>query len=125
MIEQQKRTISTSNKWMKSVPVGQTNKKLYTAEGNTTKVLNFLFRISRLISQQNLEPMFCFQCEQTRDVKGCTTVGVCGKTPDVAALQDLLVYADKGISMYAKKLREMVCIFANIQWLFVNTKSYI
>jgi hydroxylamine reductase len=52
--------------------------------------------------------MFCFQCEQTRDVKGCTTVGVCGKTPDVAALQDLLVYADKGISMYAKKLREMV-----------------
>jgi hydroxylamine reductase (hybrid-cluster protein) len=54
--------------------------------------------------------MFCFQCEQTRDVKGCTTVGVCGKTPDVAALQDLLVYADKGISMYAKKLREMVVI---------------
>ena len=31
--------------------------------------------------------MFCFQCEQTRDQKGCTTVGVCGKTPDVAALQ--------------------------------------
>jgi hydroxylamine reductase len=84
-INQQSRSISTSNKWMKSVPVGQAAKKLYTSE----------------------EPMFCFQCEQTRDVKGCTTVGVCGKTPDVAALQDLLVYADKGISMYAKKLREM------------------
>lgn len=45
--------------------------------------------------------MFCQQCEQTENGTGCTTVGVCGKTPTVAALQDLLVYALKGISVYA------------------------
>jgi hydroxylamine reductase len=33
--------------------------------------------------------MFCFQCEQTKDQKGCTTVGVCGKDANTAALQDL------------------------------------
>ena len=36
--------------------------------------------------------MFCYQCEQTAKGTGCTVAGVCGKTPDVAALQDLLVY---------------------------------
>src|SRR3990170_1444318 len=42
--------------------------------------------------------MFCYQCEQTAAGKGCTVAGVCGKTPDVAALQDLLLYALKGLS---------------------------
>ena len=36
-------------------------------------------------------PMFCYQCEQTAGGKGCTKMGVCGKTPEVAALQDLLI----------------------------------
>ncbi len=45
--------------------------------------------------------MFCFQCEQTAKGTGCTKVGVCGKQPDVAALQDLLVYAIKGLSQVA------------------------
>ena len=45
--------------------------------------------------------MFCFQCEQTVKGEGCTKVGVCGKQPDTAALQDLLVYALKGLSLYA------------------------
>ncbi len=45
--------------------------------------------------------MFCFQCEQTAKGEGCTKIGVCGKQPDVAALQDLLVYAVKGISQVA------------------------
>jgi hydroxylamine reductase len=40
--------------------------------------------------------MFCFQCEQTAKGEGCTKIGVCGKQPDVAALQDLLLYADQG-----------------------------
>lgn len=48
--------------------------------------------------------MFCFQCEQTFDGKGCTKVGVCGKTPEIAAMQDLLIYQLKGISCYATKL---------------------
>lgn len=51
--------------------------------------------------------MFCFQCEQTNENKGCTTVGVCGKTPDVAALQDLLIHAAKGVGMYASRTRAL------------------
>ena len=45
--------------------------------------------------------MFCFQCEQTAKGQGCTKIGVCGKQPDVAALQDLLLYAVKGLSLVA------------------------
>jgi hydroxylamine reductase len=45
--------------------------------------------------------MFCYQCEQAAGGKGCTKVGVCGKQPDVAALQDLLVYALRGLSAVA------------------------
>ncbi len=44
------------------------------------------------------EKMFCYQCEQTAKGQGCTLVGVCGKTPDVATLQDLLVYMLRGLS---------------------------
>ena len=51
-------------------------------------------------------PMFCYQCEQTAGGKGCTKLGVCGKTPEVAALQDLLIYQLKGISCYAKEIIE-------------------
>ena len=42
--------------------------------------------------------MFCYQCEQTAGGTGCTRFGVCGKSPEVAALQDLLIYALKGLS---------------------------
>ena len=45
--------------------------------------------------------MFCFQCEQTAKGEGCTKIGVCGKKPDVAALQDLLIYAVKGFPQVA------------------------
>ena len=51
--------------------------------------------------------MFCFQCEQTAKGTGCTTQGVCGKSPEVAALQDLLVYAAKGIGMYAHRAAQL------------------
>ncbi|MGG7059039.1 hydroxylamine reductase [Clostridium nigeriense] len=51
-------------------------------------------------------PMFCYQCEQTAGGKGCTKMGVCGKTPEIAALQDLLIYQVKGISCYAKEIVE-------------------
>lgn len=50
--------------------------------------------------------MFCFQCEQTAKGAGCTNIGVCGKQPDVAALQDLLIYAQKGLSLVAVNGRE-------------------
>jgi hydroxylamine reductase len=51
--------------------------------------------------------MFCYQCEQTAKGTGCTMQGVCGKTGDTAALQDLLVYAAKGIAMYAHRARKL------------------
>ncbi|MGG7177237.1 hydroxylamine reductase [Clostridium paraputrificum] len=51
-------------------------------------------------------PMFCYQCEQTAGGKGCTKMGVCGKTPEVANLQDLLIYQLKGISCYAMEIIE-------------------
>lgn len=50
--------------------------------------------------------MFCYQCEQTANGKGCTKLGVCGKTPEIAALQDLLIFQIKGISFYGKPLIE-------------------
>lgn len=53
--------------------------------------------------QNNMElgyEMFCYQCEQTANGKGCTKQGVCGKTPEVANLQDLLIFQLKGISCY-------------------------
>jgi len=49
--------------------------------------------------------MFCYQCEQTAKGQGCETIGVCGKKPEVAALQDLLLYAVKGLSQYAVAAR--------------------
>ena len=51
------------------------------------------------------QKMFCYQCQETAGCKGCTLSGVCGKTPDVAAMQDLLVYASKGISAVTTALR--------------------
>jgi len=51
--------------------------------------------------------MFCFQCEQTAGGAGCTKFGVCGKDPDSSDLQDLIVYAAKGLSMYAHRNRQL------------------
>lgn len=52
------------------------------------------------------QKMFCYQCQETAGCKGCTVAGVCGKQPDVAAMQDLLVYVTKGISAVATILRK-------------------
>lgn len=49
--------------------------------------------------------MFCYQCQETVGCTGCTRVGVCGKTPDVAAMQDLLVYATRGLAAVTTQLR--------------------
>ncbi len=50
--------------------------------------------------------MFCYQCQETAGCKGCTISGVCGKKPEVAAMQDLLVYATKGLSFVTTRMRE-------------------
>jgi hydroxylamine reductase len=49
--------------------------------------------------------MFCYQCEQTAGGRGCEKIGVCGKNAQTAAMQDLLMYAAKGISQYSNKAR--------------------
>lgn len=54
-------------------------------------------------AKENL--MFCYQCQEAAGCKGCTKVGVCGKKPDTAGLQDLLIYVSKGLSEVTTKLR--------------------
>lgn len=54
-----------------------------------------------------MEKMFCYQCQETAKNEGCTIQGVCGKTADVANLQDLLMFLCKGISHYTVRLREL------------------
>ncbi len=49
--------------------------------------------------------MFCYQCQETAGCTGCTKVGVCGKTPETARMQDLLVYTSKGLSEITTRLR--------------------
>lgn len=51
------------------------------------------------------EKMFCYQCQETAGNAGCTIAGVCGKKPEVAAMQDLLVYVTKGLSSITTKMR--------------------
>lgn len=52
------------------------------------------------------QKMFCYQCQETAGCKSCTISGVCGKKPDVAAMQDLLVYVTKGLSAVTTALRQ-------------------
>ena len=54
--------------------------------------------------------MFCYQCEQTAKGTGCTVAGACGKDPQTAALQDLLIYATKDISRYAYRAHQMLSL---------------
>ena len=51
------------------------------------------------------QKMFCYQCQETAGCKGCTACGVCGKQPEVAVMQDLLVYVTKGLSAVTTQLR--------------------
>ena len=51
--------------------------------------------------------MFCFQCQETAKGTGCTVRGMCGKTDDIAALQDLLIHSLRGLSVYAVRVREL------------------
>jgi len=70
--------------------------------------VNFL---KKLFSMQEKEKrimnMFCYQCEQTAQGKACSIQGICGKDPVTASLQDLTIYALKGLAMYAHRLREI------------------
>jgi hydroxylamine reductase len=52
------------------------------------------------------ESMFCYQCQETAGNSGCTKFGVCGKSPELAKLQDLLIYTTKGLSEITTRLRK-------------------
>ena len=52
------------------------------------------------------QQMFCYQCQETAGCTGCTKFGVCGKSPDLARMQDLLIYVTKGLSEVTTRLRE-------------------
>src|SRR5512135_549868 len=63
--------------------------------------------------------MFCYQCEQAASGKGCTKVGVCGKDPELSALQDLLIYSLKGLSLYVIEGRRVGVVDQDIN-LFIT-----
>jgi hydroxylamine reductase len=71
-------------------------------------------------TQMASEAMFCYQCEQTAKGEGCTRVGVCGKKPEVASLQDLLIYALKGLSLYASEGRRVGAVDQDIDGFTVK-----
>lgn len=70
------------------------------------------------------EEMFCYQCEQTIGGKGCTKLGNCSKDPEVAALQDLLIYLLKGIGFYGQKLIEKGMIIDDETHKFMMDASF-
>jgi hydroxylamine reductase len=78
-------------------PLGQCRHLLKTA--NLDDLLKF--------DEGFIMSMFCYQCEQTAQGTGCNTMGICGKDPDTAALQDLIVNIVKGISCYADAARSL------------------
>ena len=65
--------------------------------------------------------MFCYQCQETTKGIGCTVIGTCGKTEDVAQLQDLLVYTLKGIAIYAVQAREMNIVREDIHEFIMDS----
>ena len=65
--------------------------------------------------------MFCYQCQETAQGKGCTKVGVCGKTADLAALQDLMIYAVKGISVLGVKADAAGITFPGLDRLVIDS----
>jgi hydroxylamine reductase len=72
--------------------------------------------------------MFCRQCEQVTSGKACTTLGVCGKSSETAALMDILVYALQAIAVYGNKLREKGIVFPDtdrfiIEALFITVTN--
>lgn len=67
------------------------------------------------------EKMFCYQCQETAQGKGCSIIGVCGKTPKTAKLQDLLIYTTKGVALYSSLLRKKNHISNEINRFIINS----
>jgi hydroxylamine reductase len=67
-----------------------------------------------------MEEMFCYQCEQAAGGTGCTKMGVCGKTPEAAAIQDLIVWGLKGMAFWADQARQKGAIDRNIDVFMIE-----
>jgi hydroxylamine reductase len=67
-----------------------------------------------------MEEMFCYQCEQAAGGTGCTKMGVCGKTPEVAAIQDLIVWGLKGMAFWADQARQKGAIDREIDVFMIE-----
>lgn len=65
--------------------------------------------------------MFCYQCQETAQGKGCTVIGVCGKTAKTAKLQDLLIYTTKGVALYSSILRKEGKVSQEINRYLINS----
>ncbi len=65
--------------------------------------------------------MFCFQCQETAGCTGCTKFGVCGKSPDLARMQDLLIYTTKGVALYSSILRKEGKVSQEINRYLINS----
>lgn len=65
--------------------------------------------------------MFCYQCQETAQGKGCTVIGVCGKTAKTAKLQDLLIYTTKGVALYSSILRKERKVSQEINRYLINS----
>lgn len=65
--------------------------------------------------------MFCYQCQETAQGKGCTVIGVCGKTAKTAKLQDLLIYTTKGVALYSSIFRKEGKVSQEINRYLINS----
>ena len=65
--------------------------------------------------------MFCFQCQEAARGTGCTIQGVCGKKPDTAKLQDLLIHTNKSIAFFSRKLRSLGKVPAEVDYYLINS----
>ena len=90
---------------------GRYHEEFFTADVDTENLLKgdvvATENSATLASRMGKCDMFCFQCEQTLKGRGCHKIGVCGKTPRVANLQDLTVHAVKVLGFYAHELRQL------------------
>ncbi|GLC35355.1 hypothetical protein PLESTB_000573600 [Pleodorina starrii] len=111
-------------------PTGRSSQRIFAylptpaAEGPSCQQVRDMASIKARMEAANEalkdDKMMCYQCEQTKGGTGCTEIGVCGKTPEVAALQDLLIYTVKGLASLAHHARTAAGIEDQEVNTFVN-----
>lgn len=110
----QSRSYIAASSLVPKTKLSQPNNTMMLKTGNQRNVFDFFKKKSSsappppITFEEKVKSkpdMFCFQCEQTKDASGCTTIGVCGKTPTVASQQDYLIFQLKALSHYLHQYR--------------------